>query len=287
MNYYDVLGVPRGATEKDIRQAYRRLARQHHPDVNAGDRSAEERFKQINEAYSVLSDPEKRRKYARYGDNWRHADQMAEAETQARRRGTSRPDRDRGGGESPSEFGGGSDDLFDQMFQDLRRPAAEYPAEITLEEADRGTTRLLESPGRRRLEVKIPPGVDSGARVHIPRGGGRQGDIYLVVSVQPHPQFRRQGRDLYCEVPVSLEDAVLGGEVTVPTLRGRVSLAIPPETPNGQRFRLAGQGMPTLNQPDRRGDLYATVSVQLPTGLTARELALFQQLKELRAARRS
>jgi DnaJ-class molecular chaperone len=286
MNYYDVLGVPRGATEKDIRQVYRRLARQHHPDVNAGDRSAEERFKQINEAYSVLSDSEKRHKYDRYGDNWRHADQMAEAEAEARRQGNFRRF-STGGGEAPFESGGGADDLFGQMFQNLRRPAAEHLVEITLEEADRGTTRLLESPGRRKLEVKIPPGVDSGARVHIPRGGGRQGDIYLVVSVQPNPQFRRQGRDLYCEVPVSLEDAVLGGEVTVPTLRGRVSLAIPPETPNGQRFRLAGQGMPTLNQPDRRGDLYATVSVQLPTGLTARELALFQQLKELRAARRS
>jgi DnaJ-class molecular chaperone len=290
MNYYDVLGVPKGANEKEVRQAYRRLARQHHPDVNAGDRSAEERFKQINEAYSVLSDPEKRRKYDRYGDNWRQADQMGEAEAQARRRGNSRWS-STGGREASSGSGGGSDDLFDQLFQNMGQDpphtASEHLVEITLEEADRGTTRLLEPPGGRRLEVKIPPGVDSGSRVHLPRGGGRQGDIYLVVSVQPHPQFRRQARDLYCEVPVSLEDAVLGGEVTVPTLRGRVSLAIPPETQNGQRFRLAGQGMPTLDQPDLRGDLYATVSVKLPTSLTAQQRALFQQLKELRAPRRS
>lgn len=289
MNYYDVLGVPKGATDKDIRQAFRRLARKYHPDVS-GDRSAEERFKQINEAHGVLSDAEKRRKYDRYGDNWRQADQMAEAEAQARRRGTSRRF-STGGRAAPSRSGGGSDDLFDQLFQDMGQdpygPASEHPVEITLEEADRGTTRLLEPTGGRRLEVKIPPGVDSGARVHLPRGGGRQGDIYLVVSVQPHPQFRRQGKDLYCEVPVSLEDAVLGGEVTVPTLRGRVSLAIPLETQNGQRFRLAGQGMPTLGQPDLRGDLFATVSVKLPTSLTAQQRALFQQLKELRAARRS
>lgn len=286
MNYYDVLSVPKGATEKDIRQAYRRLARQYHPDVNSGDQAAEERFKQINEAYGVLSDPEKRRRYDRYGDNWSHADQMAEAEAQARRGGTFRRF-STGGGGAPFGFGGASDDLFDQIFQDLRRPATEHPVEITLEEADRGTTRLLEPPGRRRLEVKIPPGVDNGSRVHIPRGGGRQGDIYLVVSVELHPQFRRQGRDLHCELPVPLEDAVLGGEVTVPTLRGRVSLTIPPETQNGQRFRLAGQGMSTLNHPNLRGDLYATVSVGLPTRLTARERALFQQLKQLRAARRS
>jgi len=290
MNYYEVLGVPKGANEKDIRQAFRRLARQYHPDLKGGDRSAEERFKQINEAHGVLSDAEKRRKYDRYGDNWRQADQMAEAEAQARRRGTSHRS-STGGRAAPSRSGGGSDDLFDQLFQDMGQdpygPAAEHPVEITLEEADRGTTRLLEPTGGRRLEVKIPPGVDSGARVHLPRGGGRQGDIYLVVSVQPHPQFRRQGKDLYCEVPVSLEDAVLGGEVTVPTLRGRVSLAIPLETQNGQRFRLAGQGMPTLGQPDLRGDLFATVSVKLPTSLTAQQRALFQQLKELRAARRS
>jgi curved DNA-binding protein len=223
---------------------------------------------------------------------------MAEAEAQARRQGNFRwfsP----GGDDSPFGADIGSSDLFDQLFQRMGqqprspgrvtgrdRSASEHPVEITLEEADRGATRLLEPTSGRRLEVKIPPGVENGSRVRIPRGGGRQGDIYLVVSVQPHPQFRRQGRDLYCEVSVLLEDAVLGGEVTVPSLRGRVSLAIPPETQNGQRFRLAGQGMPTLNQPDHRGDLYAAVSVKLPVALTGQERDLFRRLKELRAARR-
>ena len=290
MNYYDVLGVRKNATEKEIRQAYRTLARQYHPDVNSGDKTAEEKFKQINEAHSVLSDSEKRRKYDKYGDNWAHADQMEEAESRARRQGTfSRSDV--GGADSFSRSNGGRGGIFDQLFmdlgQDLRRTTAEYSVQVTLEEAYSGATRLLKLPGGRRLEIKIPPGVDNGSRVRIPAGADRQGGTYLIVSVQPHRRFQRQGRNLNCEVGVPLEDAILGGEVTVPTLGGQVALTIPPEAQNGQRFRMSGRGMPDLNKPEGRGDLIATVNVQLPTGLSSGERDLFLKLKELRAARRT
>jgi DnaJ-class molecular chaperone len=293
-NYYEILGVPKAATDKDIRQAYRKLARQYHPDVNKGNKSSEEKFKSINEAYEVLSDAEKRRKYDRYGDNWAHADRIQEAEAQstAQRRGPFRRPTSTGDGAGPFPgFDPNASDLFEQLFKNMgqepRQPGAgEYPVEITLEEAFQGATRMLELAGGRRLEVKIPAGVENGSRVRIPAGAGRQGDIYLIITMAPDPRFQRQGRDLYCEVEVPVEDAVLGGEVAVPTLRSRVALTIPPETQNGQRFRLAGQGMPVLNQPGVRGDLYATIKVRLPSGLSAQERELFQQLKALRPARR-
>jgi curved DNA-binding protein len=292
-NYYEILGVPRNATDKDIRQAYRKLARQHHPDVNPGDKTSEEKFKQINEAHSVLLDPEKRRKYDKYGDRWQYADQIEQAEAQARAQ-TGRTNfrwETRRAEEPTVTFDTEPGNIFEQIFRnvgaDLRQPAAaEYPVEVTLEEAYEGATRLVDMAGGRRLEVKIPPGVDNGSRVHIPAGDGRKGGFYLIVSVRPHQVFERKGRNLYREIEVPLEDAVLGGEVNVPTLRSKVALTIPPETQNGQRFRLAGQGMPTLNQPGVKGDLYATIKVKLPTGLSAQEKELFQQLRELRAARR-
>jgi DnaJ-class molecular chaperone len=295
-NYYDVLGVSRKADEKEIRQAFRKLARQYHPDVNPGDDASEDKFKEINEAHSVLSDPEKRRKYDRYGDQWEHADQMGNAGGQGRS-GRTATWTDFGdlGFQIPTGGGGrGRGSIFDHLFSNLgskqgadRRPpaATEIPVEVTLEEAFEGATRLLDLPGGRRGEVKIPPGVDSGSRVRIPTGGGREGNIYLIVTVKPHTKFERKGHDLYCDVEVPLEDVVLGGEVTVPTLRGQVALTIPPGTQNGQRFRMSRQGMPGLNQTGSRGNLYATIKAQLPTELTPEELDLFRQLKDLRAAK--
>lgn len=283
-SYYDVLGLSRKASEKDVKQAYRKLAREHHPDVNHGDKASEEKFKQINEAYGVLSDPEKRRKYDRYGNNW---EQTEEAEDRSRHGGTFRwstmGDDDPGFG-----FGAGQGNPFDRLFgnlgQGLRRSApSEYSVAISLEEAFQGTTRVLQMAGGRRLEVKIPHGVDTGSKVRVAAESGQRGMLYLVISVQPHPKFDRKGRDLYTEVDVSLEDAMLGGETTVPTLRGKVNLTIPAETQNGRRFRLAGQGMSASNKSDQRGDLYVTVKVKLPTGLTPEQRELFQQLRDSRA----
>ena len=299
-NYYDVLGVARDAGDKDIRQAYRRLARQYHPDVNPGDAQAEEKFKEINAAHEVLSDADKRRKYDKYGDQWPHADRIEEAEAQARSRGGTGGFHFYTGGDFNRSAGGFSFDLEDLINSDLfnmpggdfsperrgrPRPPAEYPAEVTLAEAAEGATRRIDLPDGRRLEVKIPPGVDNGSRVHIPAGGNGGRDFYLAVTVMPHPKFERQGKDLYSEVEVPLTDLALGAEVTVPTLRGQGVLTIPPGTQNGRRFRLAGQGIPELNKPQSKGSLYATVKAVLPTDLTPEETELFRQLKELRTAR--
>ena len=290
-DFYDILGVPRNASQKDIRQAYRGMARQFHPDVNGGEKTSEEKFKQINEAYSVLSDENKRRRYDRHGDNWANSERIEEA---ARgRRGGFRWS-GQGGNDSVS-FSGMGGSIFEGLFNDMgqrdfaprttKPPPTEYPAEISLEEAHKGAMRLVGLPGGRRLEVKLPAGVDSGSKIHFAPDGGSEGEFYLVVSVKEHPRFRRQGRDLYTEVETSLEDAILGNDLTVTTLTGRLALTIPPETQNGRRFRLAGQGMPVLNVPDVKGDLYATIKVTLPTDLTPEEQELFLRFKELRAGK--
>ena len=296
-NYYDLLEITRSAEEKEVRQAYRKMARKYHPDVNPGDKSAEDKFKQVNEAHSVLSDVEKRRKYDKYGDRWEQADQIEQAESQARARGRVRTNFQWStmDGEQPNvTFNGGGpggnvfENLFRNLGQDLRQPTSmEYPVDISLEEAFLGSTRLMELSGGRRLEIKIPPGVDNGSKVHIPAGKGREGNFYLVISVQPDSTFERRGRNLYREVEVPLEAAILGSEITVPTLRSRVALTIPSETQNGQRFRLAGQGMPSLNQPGSKGDLYATVKVMLPTNLSDEEKELFRRLQEIRNSNRN
>ena len=286
-NYYETLGVPRGASEKDIRSAFRKLARKHHPDVNENDPASEEKFKEINEAYTVLSDADSRRKYDRYGDDWKRAGDFERS--------------GRGGGFNFSNMGAGRmgrggmrsgprginlEDLFGGMgglgFETGPPPPAEYPVSVTLEEAFNGAARRLQLQDGRRLEVKIPAGVDNGSKVHIAADSGPGSDFYLIVSVKEHAKFRRQGKDLYVEVEAPLDDAVLGGELTVPTLTGRLALTIPKGTQNGRRFRLAGQGMPALTSSaknlrsdvDHRGDLFATLKVKLPEEFTEEEIGL-------------
>ena len=286
-NYYDTLGLSRSASEKDIRSAFRRLARKHHPDVNDNDPASEEKFKQINEAYTVLSDSDSRRKYDRYGDDWKRAGDFERS--------------GRGGGFNFTNMGHGGmrggprginlEDLFGgmggQRFEPSPPPPSEYPVSITLEEAFHGAARRLQMQDGRRLEVKIPPGVDNGSKVHIAADSGPGSDFYLVVSVKEHAKFRRQGKNLYVEVDAPLDDAVLGGELTVPTLTGQLALTIPKGTQNGRRFRLAGQGMPVLinsannlkSDVEHRGDLFATLKVKLPEEFTTEELDFFQVLR--------
>jgi curved DNA-binding protein len=283
-DYYAILGVERGATEKEIKQAYRRLARRYHPDVNPGKKEAEAKFKEINEAYEVLSDPDKRQKYDQFGEDWKQAGAFSQG-FQGPFAGATVF-----GPEGTSNMG---EFIFDRLFQDLgigrrrarRGPDIDYPVEVSLEEAFHGTTRVITSPQGRRLEVKISPGVDNGSRVRVAGEGvigNPPADLYLVISVRPHEVFQRKGVDLYTEVPIPLTVAVLGGEVHVPTLKGKkVALKVPAETQNGVVFRLAGQGMPHLGD-SARGDLMAKVKVVLPTHLTAKERELFERLRSLR-----
>jgi DnaJ-class molecular chaperone len=282
-DYYSTLGVPHNAGDKEIRSAYRRMARRHHPDVNRNNPEAEARFKEINEAHEVLSDPEKRRLYDRFGHNWRQAQQSGDPMGRA-----GGP----GGFEFPQDPRGGFDleDIMGRFFGGAgqttrtrpRETVLEQPVELTLEEAFTGATRTIQitRPGVARsirAEVTVPPGVADGARVRVSPGGQA---VVLLISVRPHPRFQRRGADLDTEVTVALVDAMLGGEVVVPTLMGRVALTLPPGTQNGRTFRLGGQGMPHLRGPKARGDLHVTVKVKLPADLTEHEVRLVRDLKE-------
>ena len=277
-NYYQTLGIKRDASDKDVKQAFRGLARKYHPDVNPGDKASEAKFKEVNQAYEVLSDPEKRRKYDRFGQNWKYADQFPPGGFHSA-----------GATVDFSDLGGfGS--IFGEMFgrrggaRTARRSTVEVTAEVSLEEAYSGATRTVQLPGSRgkRLEVQVPPGVDTGSRVHVTAGDT---ELYLVAKVASHRRFTRKGADLYLDLSLPLVDAVLGSEQEAPTIKGKVMLTVPPESQNGQMFRLKGQGMPHLGNPERRGDLFATLKIMLPTNLTEQERDLFGRLKEMRAAK--
>jgi curved DNA-binding protein len=306
-DYYKTLGVSKNASAEEIKKAYRKLARQHHPDVS-GKPEAEKRFKEINEANEVLSDPEKRKRYDTVGPEWERFQQGGQQPGGFQWVYTGQP------GADPFNGGaGGFSDFFRTLFGEgqtdfdsgplFGRPSAtrrrrsvagadvEHEVEITLPEAYKGSERTLElrlpDGSTRRLSVKIPAGVKDGQRIRLagqgaPGGaGGPSGDLFLRVRVRPHPVFQRDGDDLRMELPVALHEALLGAEVTVPTLKGRVSLRIPPETQNGRVIRLAGQGMPRAG--GGHGDLYVTVKVVLPTKLTEKERELVQELAASRA----
>jgi curved DNA-binding protein len=292
-DYYQTLGVGRGASADEIKKAYRRLARQYHPDINPGNKEAEAKFKAINEAYEVLSDKEKREKYDRFGRDWQRYQQG----------GAGGFDWGPAGGASSS---GDFSDFFETLFGGGRTRASspgggfhmdgqdvEYQAEITLEEAFTGTERTLQfhAPNGqpRSLTVKIPPGVDTGSRVRVAGegspgiGGGKRGDLYLVVRVAPNGRFERRGDDLYVKAQTDLYTMLLGGETRVPVMGGKtLTLNVPAGTQNGKVFRVTGQGMPKLRASTTRGDLYVTLEVLLPTRLSTKERELVEELREIR-----
>lgn len=318
-DYYATLGVAKTATDKEIKQAYRKLARKFHPDVNPGDRAAEARFKAINEAHEVLGDPEKRRKYDELGANWRQYEQ-------ARQQGWGAPS---GEGSWTVNVGGGPggvrtmseeemrrlfgdqnpfSDFFQTFFGGVPGEAAARPGrqgrgrarrgrdveqelDLSLEEAFHGATRrfaVKQEGHTRSVDVRIPAGVDDGSRVRVSGEGehgavgGAAGDLYLRVRLAPHPRFERRGRDLYVRVPVPVTTAVLGGEAEAPSVDGKhLRLKVPPATQNGQVLRLKGHGMPAVGRPAERGDLYATVDVRLPRSLTPEQAQLYEALKRL------
>ena len=307
-NYYEVLGVNKTSSDKDIRAAYRKLARQFHPDLNPGDKAAEQRFKEMQQAYEVLSDPEKRKKYDQFGADFERVGQAPPGGGFEGFR-TRRPPRTGEAG-IPYDFGDlGTDegvdfgDILGRVFggfgggggtqpRSRRGRDIEQPVSVTLEEAYSGTSRVIEmradSGETRRLEVKVPPGVRDGSRIRVAGeggpgvAGGPRGDLYLVTTVKPHPSFERKGDDIHLEASVPLTMAILGGETTVQTLKGRIALKIPPETQNGQVIRLGGLGMPRLGGKGH-GDAYARIKVMLPTNLTPQEREKFVELRELRA----
>lgn len=328
-DFYSALGVGRSASDKEIRSAYRKLARKYHPDVTPDDRTAEARFKEITAAFEVLSDADKRKKYDKYGERWEHAEEIEEMQRRQRSAFGGR-----GAGNAPNgnwSFEGSGGDfgsIFDNLFRrerggprgataSRRGQDVETPVEVTLEEAFRGTTRTvrLQTPETcptcsgsgeiagavchtcggagqvmkdSRLEVDVPAGVKTGSRVRIAgkgrpgAGNGPAGDLYLVVTALPHARFERKGDDLYEDVPVPYLDAILGGEVEVPTIDGRVALRIPELTQNGRQFRLGGKGMPALGGA-RRGDLFARVRIQMPDAISPEEREHFESLRTLRA----
>jgi curved DNA-binding protein len=322
-DYYQTLGVNEDASQDEIKKAYRKLARKHHPDVNPGDKAAEERFKGINEAYEVVSDPDKRQKYDQFGAQWQQYERAGgrpEDFDWARWRAQPGGARTDTRTVTPEEFeqmfggsAGGFSDFFETLFGSRGRPRAggfadqeyyqprprrgrdsEHNVQITLEEAFHGTTRALQWEDGRQIEAKIPRGVRNGSRLRLSgqgqpgANGGSPGDLYLKIEVALHPGFQREGDDdLTVTVPVDLYTALLGGQVQVSTLDRTVKLTIPPGTANGKVFRLRGLGMPNLRNPDQRGDLYATVHVQLPQDLSQKEEELVQQLRDMRKSRKT
>ncbi len=301
-DYYKILGVDRKASVEEIKKAYRKLAMKYHPDRNPNDKAAEEKFKEINEAYQVLGDAEKRSRYDQLGvsyDNWRQRGGTGNFNWEDWFTGSA--GNAPGGvrvevGDLEDLFGGGFSDFFTQIFGGVgatrtqtRRTSSparsrplEHPITISFQEAYQGAQRTIQVDGR-RLDVKIPAGARSGTKVRIagaaPGPGGQKNDLYLVISVAADTRFERKGDDLYTDVTLDLFTAVLGGRVGVPTPAGDVQLTIPAGTQPGQTFRLAGRGMPKIRSPQQHGDLYARVKVQLPRQLTPEQRRLFEQLR--------
>jgi len=282
--FYEILGIPRSSSEKEIKQAYRRLARQYHPDVNKNDKSAEEKFKQINEAYEVLSDQNKRKLYDSYGHNWKQAEGM------------------NGDGFNPFahnnmgfNFGGFQNinlgNMFDGFFgnrsqnyqssyNQTKPKPSEVSVDVSLLEAFTGCQRIVKTPSNTKsVEVKIPPGVDNGSKIHINLSGT---DIYLNIKVTPHHQYLRKGNNIYIDLAVPYYDAIIGTEKEVTTLSKKVMLKIPPESQNDQIFKLQGLGMPILGEQEKNGDFFVQLKSILPTGLSDKEKEIFTSLKSLR-----
>lgn len=293
VDYYKLLGVSKTASVKEIKSAYRKLARKYHPDLNPNDKDAKKKFQQINEANEVLSDPEKRKKYDQYGKDWQHSEQFDNQKQQYQRQ-ASNP---RSGGYSDFEPEGDFSDFFESLFgrtpggsrgRQVKYRGEDFNAELHLELIDAYVTQKQTiTVNGKKLRITIPAGIENGQTIKIPGHGGKginggpDGDLYITFSIAVHPKFKRLGNDLYTLVDVDLYKAVLGGEITVDTLDGKVKLKVKPETQNGTKVKLKDKGFPVYKQEGSYGDLFITYNVKIPTNLTEKQKALFTQLSEM------
>jgi len=301
IDYYKVLGIDKNASEKEVRKAYRKLARKYHPDLNPDDKEAQRKFQQVNEAHEVLSDPEKRKKYDKYGKDWQHAEAFEQAEQQRQQQqggfGGQRSYRGSSGFEGFSE--GEFSDFFESMFgrqaggRGRYRRAAfrgqDYEArlQLRLSEVYKTHKRTLTVDGQ-NIRITIPAGVEHGQTIKIKGyggpgvNGGPNGDLYITFQIENDTGFRRDGQHLHKTIELDLYTAVLGGEITVDTMDGKVKLEVPPETQNGTKVKLKGKGFPVYKKKGQHGDLFLTYEVKIPTQLSDKEKALFKELAQAR-----
>ncbi|MBD0279422.1 MAG: J domain-containing protein [Flavisolibacter sp.] len=300
IDYYKILGVDKNASEEEIKKAYRKLARKYHPDVNPNNKEAHKKFQEINEANEVLSDPEKRKKYDQYGEHWKHADEFEKARRAGggtgRRQGQPfSGDFGGGGGFSETYSEGDFSDFFESLFgrqegssrrkSNVQFKGQDFQAELhlTLREAYETHKRVLTINGN-NVRITIPAGVENGQVIKLKGhggpgvNGGPNGDLYITFVIEDDPQFKRLGSDLYTTIDLDLYTAVLGGEVTVDALSGKVKLKVASETQNGTKIRLKGKGFPVYKQEGQFGDLYITYQIKIPTNLTERQKELFREL---------
>lgn len=295
IDYYKVLGITKSATASDIKKAYRKLARKYHPDVNPNDKDAERKFKEINEANEVLSDPENRKKYDSYGKDWKHADDIERAKQQRQYQGAG--SRGSQGGFSDEGFS----DFFESMFGNRGRSSRggfgrtatfkgqDYNAQLQLDLKDVYHThkRTLTINGK-NIRLTIPAGVENGQTIKITGHGGEgvnggpKGDLYIEFSISNSTPFRRNKSDLYITAALDLYKAVLGGEITIDTFDGKVKLSVKPGTQNGTKVKLKGKGFPVYKKENSFGDLFVTYEIKIPERLSEKEKQLFGELAKLR-----
>lgn len=298
IDYYQVLGLEKGATEEEIKKAYRKLARKYHPDLNPNNKEAQVSFQRINEANEVLSDADKRSKYDKYGENWKHADQMEEQQKQQQHAGANKGFG--GQGFEGYTYGNGESgdfsDFFEQMFGKQQRRGGnvkyrgeDFRAELSLNLTDAYKThkQILNVNGK-KIRITIPAGVEDGQVIKLQGygsegvNGGPKGDLYITFAIRNDTDFKRLGDDLYLNQKLDLYTAVLGGEEIVDTMSGKLKLKVSPETQNNTKVRVKGKGFPKYKNDNEFGDLYVTWYVETPTGLSEEEKELFKKLADLK-----